>query len=705
MIRSLRDLLLFTVSAAVLTAEPKAGDSILSMDFSSAADRAKWSEAPFAQWVSEGPDGSMCLKIATPAGEGPGHHKVMMPIDLTPYRGLKIHLSCKAKAVNVTKPPQSYNGIKWMLHFKTPARDSYQNQNDVYGTFGWKELSFTQFIDEDIESADLHLGLESCTGEVWFDDLKIVVLKGKPPVRPAPMVNPPPAYRGHSLARLRGAMTPNSIKDDDFKTFGAEWNANLVRYQMTRQWGAANTDLDLGEYDQWIESEMTDLDRLLNAALTYGFKVVVDLHSPPGGRLEDRSMRMFYEQKYNDHFVKVWERFAKRYKGHPAIWGYDLVNEPVETKVPPAGLDYHASQTRAAKAIRAIDAVMPIIVEVLEWDSPRGFIEMMPVAVPNVVYQVHMYEPGEFTHQGIYNTTTGVVYPGMINKKMYDKEALKVVLKPVRDFQLAYNVHIYAGEFSAVRWAPGGAQYLSDVIEIFEEYGWDWSYHAFREWQGWSVEHADEPVDKNNHPPAATTARKEVLLSWFAKNEKPKYPDAAKWMKDVPPPAEVKTETKAEMPKTAETKVLPAGVFFDEDFENGDPKAFMVKSYTLEDGASGKALAIDLNDSTKSKNTVAVLPVDQMKGKKVVCRAKVRAQGVSEPPKSYNGIKYMMIVTKADGKKDYLQQNLPGGSFEWKEVSFPVAVPENATRLELQLGLELVAGKVWFDNIKVAVTE
>jgi hypothetical protein len=26
---------------------------------------------------------------------------------------------------------------------------------------------------------------------------------------------------------------------------------------------------------------------------------------------------------------------------------------------------------------------------------------------------------------------------------------------------------------------------MRDAIELFEEAGWDWTYHAFREWQGW----------------------------------------------------------------------------------------------------------------------------------------------------------------------------------------------------------------------------
>ena len=49
------------------------------------------------------------------------------------------------------------------------------------------------------------------------------------------------------------------------------------------------------------------------------------------------------------------------------------------------------------------------------------------------------------------------------------------------------------GEFSVAVWAPGGAAYLDDLVSIFEEYGWDWTYHAFREWEGWSLEHEGTP--------------------------------------------------------------------------------------------------------------------------------------------------------------------------------------------------------------------
>ena len=59
---------------------------------------------------------------------------------------------------------------------------------------------------------------------------------------------------------------------------------------------------------------------------------------------------------------------------------------------------------------------------------------------------------------------------------------------------------------------------LNDCIEVFEELGWDWSYHAFREWNGWSLEH--EGDNPQTMKPAGTTPRREVLLKYFKRNEK-----------------------------------------------------------------------------------------------------------------------------------------------------------------------------------------
>jgi len=140
------------------------------------------------------------------------------------------------------------------------------------------------------------------------------------------------------------------------------------------------------------------------------------------------------------------------------------------------------------------------------------------MAVSGVVYQARMYRPHAFTHQGVHGGKERWAYPGAIKGVACDKDALRRELQPVRDFQLAYNVPIYIGEFSAIRWGKGADRYLKDVTDIFEEYGWDWSYHAFREWSGWSLEHGD--VEDDAQPAATPPPRQKVIRAWFEQNRK-----------------------------------------------------------------------------------------------------------------------------------------------------------------------------------------
>ena len=108
----------------------------------------------------------------------------------------------------------------------------------------------------------------------------------------------------------------------------------------------------------------------------------------------------------------------------------------------------------------------------------------------------------------------------MPDGKFWDKEQLRKSLQVVRDFSADYGAAIYIGEFGSIRWAPENSsyRYLKDCIEIFEEEGWDWAYHAFREWDGWSVEHGPDKNDRNRA--SEPTDRELLLRSWFEKNER-----------------------------------------------------------------------------------------------------------------------------------------------------------------------------------------
>ncbi|MBL8993699.1 MAG: cellulase family glycosylhydrolase, partial [Spirochaetia bacterium] len=174
---------------------------------------------------------------------------------------------------------------------------------------------------------------------------------------------------------------------------------------------------------------------------------------------------------------------------------------------------------KTAREIRKIDPVKTIFIEGCQGGAPEGFYMLRPIRVSNVVYSAHMYVPGNLTHQGIYGIPLGTRYPN----KDSDIDSLERALKPVIDFQKKWKVPIFVGEFGCVRWAPDGSavRYISDCIEIFEKYGWDWCHHCYRDWQGWDPEY---PEDQNARKRSETQTDTEKLLrSWFSKNKKPVF--------------------------------------------------------------------------------------------------------------------------------------------------------------------------------------
>ncbi|MBE6396236.1 MAG: hypothetical protein E7046_04460, partial [Lentisphaerae bacterium] len=324
------------------------------------------------------------------------------------------------------------------------------------------------------------------------------------------------SYPDHVKTRplLRGVMLPlRPCTEDDFRTLH-EWGATLARYQMSRHsFLAIGKNRDLEEYDRWLDERLDHLDRdVLPFAAKYGIKIVVDLHTPPGGRDPDLDWTMFHDEKYADHFVKCWQRIASRFKRRPEVYGFDLVNEPAQTR--PAVCDYWTLQKRAAEAVREIDPHTTIIMEANRWDAPSAFSQLKPLPMDNVIYQVHMYVPQAFTHQGIGSRSElkeKTSYPD--KARGWDIDFIRKTLAPVRDFERKYGAKIYVGEFSAIAWAEGADRYMADCISVFEEYGWDWTYHAFREYSGWSVEH--EGPDASHMKPSSDNPRRRALLDGF----------------------------------------------------------------------------------------------------------------------------------------------------------------------------------------------
>jgi hypothetical protein len=415
---------------------------------------------------------------------------------------------------NVSEPPYIWLGVKFMLPLASRQQgDSYPeffNPPRKWGTADWLKTSAAVQIPPDVKQAALNLGLQGSTGKVSYRNIHLY--RGdKAPVSTLMLPVIPQAKYTVNPARQRGVMSPNTTNGPVEKDFAdlAAWGANSMRWQL-RVPTVKGQSLTMTQMKSYLDRKIDELQQVLDLGSKYGIMITIDVHSG-----EYTKGMLLGTAEGRDYLVEFWEKVASRYKGHPAIFGYNLINEPHSREIKSGDPSLPEQYARLIKAIRKIDQVTPVIIESDQMSAPH-MLQFLPVYdSPNIIYSIHMYVPGGLTHQLNRKADSFIGYPDA--EKKWNKEYLRSELKFARDFQQKTGSRIYIGEFSCIRWAPGADQYLKDCIELFEEYGWDWAYHAYREYDGWSVEHSDDPKVQQVVP---ATKRKAVLLKGFELNRK-----------------------------------------------------------------------------------------------------------------------------------------------------------------------------------------
>ena len=424
-----------------------------------------------------------------------------------------VRATIRARGAGIGRPDKSWFGLKFMFHYLDPATQAakWPQADHRGGDFDWTTLELiTDLGPQPVGEVDVTLGLQNVEGRVEFDVSTFEF--GPYDLYEFPRCNQDykVAYpdRVASRPQLRGAMLPYDPTEEDIRTL-AQWGGTIARYQMSRNFQKIDGNLDFDDYVAWLDGRLDLLEKVLEWGRRYGVRICVDLHVPPGSIRDSGEMRMFTDKACLDLYVACWEKIAHRFKGNTdVIYGYDLLNEPHQNRheVP---YSYWDAQRLAAEAIRRIDPETTIVMEANLSSSAPAYEYMSPLAMPNVIYEIHMYIPSEYTHQGV---TGGWSEPRKWpdESRGWNKEMLRERLAPVIAFAKRHDAKIFVGEFSAIAWAEGADRYLRDCIALFDEYGWDWCYHAFHEWRGWNVEFAGDSLATLRH--VGDTPRKRALL-------------------------------------------------------------------------------------------------------------------------------------------------------------------------------------------------
>ncbi len=188
-----------------------------------------------------------------PAGKGTQQRCMERVVDMTPYRGKTVTFLVKYRSIGVSRPPEAYNGIKFMLKYK-PSPESDFRWPGGKGMYRerkrWQWTSFSETFTAGATSGTLIMGLQNSHGRVEFDLSTLQVGTLFTPEQRVNLdwkVRYPAEIAGH--CRLRGVMSPGTIRYEDIRTL-KEWNVNLIRAQLSRNWGKVGTELDLEEYER-----------------------------------------------------------------------------------------------------------------------------------------------------------------------------------------------------------------------------------------------------------------------------------------------------------------------------------------------------------------------------------------------------------------------------------------------------------------------
>lgn len=252
-----------------------------------------------------------------------------------------------------------------------------------------------------------------------------------------------------------------------------------------------------------------NLDAMLEMIANADMFATIAFRSGPGK--SEWSLCCLNEPYYRDYFNDIvwsdtdaqtawsamWQYTAERYRDNPIVAGYKLMVEPnaadVLYGIDSPGEFFHSYAGTSSDwvtfyphivdAIRSVDENTPILVGADGYSSVAWLSYLTPVNAMNMVYVAHQYLPYEvYTHQEHEGENR---YPGKVDVDWdgtledFNQNYLFKLLKPVRQYQQQYQVPVAIDEFGVKRWVPGAAEYLFDLLDLFEQEGWN---YAIWEW-------------------------------------------------------------------------------------------------------------------------------------------------------------------------------------------------------------------------------
>ncbi len=152
------------------------------------------------------------------------------------------------------------------------------------------------------------------------------------------------------------------------------------------------------------------IDEMLDQAKEYEMRIILDVHN----YARYRGDVIGSDEVPVEAFQDLMERIAKRWKGHSALYAYDIMNEPYGS----ADDLWPAAAQAGIDGVRKHDRKRPLYIEGASWSSaarwPRYADELLKLKDPanNIVFSAHVYIDSDAS--GSYDDGPGKNFDPMI---------------------------------------------------------------------------------------------------------------------------------------------------------------------------------------------------------------------------------------------------------------------------------------------------
>lgn len=294
---------------------------------------------------------------------------------------------------------------------------------------------------------------------------------------------------------LRGAMFPDRAPAQllvDLRNHGANLaRVEILNLEFVRPPAPHEVVDYMRRYDEWINAEIQHFQQVtLPTAERIGLRLCLDLHVTPGGRNPANARDTMFDALWARYqYLVTVTRIAAALGNHPAVWAFDIANEPGGRRG-----EWRRLAAEAALAIRTVAPRLRLVIE-SPYGSINQLVEMEPLPLDRCVYSFHFYHPVYFTAQGLDNFPDRQSFPGRYrnvwnpyNYMWWNAATITEMTERAAQWADQHGVRIFVGEFSSRADRPGSEPYMRGCINAFERHGFQWTYHAFREADVWNHE-------------------------------------------------------------------------------------------------------------------------------------------------------------------------------------------------------------------------